>query len=102
MTKRTKQFKALNSLFHLRFASKNGSKRRICRNGKRRDPVSRILAKCQSPSEIGTAAVAFGVDSDEVMRRGKTAPNFGQFRMAIGNRMRGELGKMVCRLAGKS
>lgn len=102
MKQEIRQLKTLDKLFRIRYASKNGHKRYICKNGKRRDAVGRILADCQAPSEIGAVAVVFGVGPKEVIRRGKNAPNFGQFRMVIGNRIRGELGKIAFRLVSKS
>lgn len=98
MKQQIRQLETLDKLFRVRHASKNGCKRYICKNGKRRDAVGRILAGCQTPSEIGAVAVVFGIGPKEVIRRGRNAPNFGQFRMVCGNRIRGELGKMAFRL----
>ena len=95
MKKQIKQLKLLDSLFHIRLTSKNSSKRRIWKNGKRQDAVSKLLAKCQLPSEIGIIAVEFGITIKEVVKRAKSAPNFGQFRMVVGNRIRGIVSREI-------
>ena len=69
-------------------ASKN-SKRRHVTDHSRNDAVSDALSKCNSASEIGTLAMKFGITEAEVRQRAKSAKNFGLFRMAIGNRLRG-------------
>jgi len=95
MRKNGRKLKALDDLLFVRRLSGNGGKRRIRRNGKRRDVVSRLLAKCQSASEMAELAVKFGMNPHEVMRRAKSAPNFGQFRMSIGNCIRGVISREV-------
>ena len=53
------------------------------------DAVTDLLASCQTPSELADMALRFGVPAEEISRRAGRAATFGQFRMAIGNRIRG-------------
>jgi len=99
MTTQIIQFETLDRMFRVRFASKKSKKRRVWRNGKRGDAIGRLLDQCQLPAEIGELAVKFGMHPDEVVSKAKSAPNFGQFRMVIGNCMRGIISRMTFKLS---
>lgn len=49
--------------------------------------IGNELSEAANPAEIGAIALAHGIRLDEIMERGKGAPNFGQFRMVLGNRI---------------
>lgn len=53
------------------------------------DAVSDAMAECVTPSDVAELAQKFGLTDDEIMHRAEVASNFGQFRMVIGNRIRG-------------
>ncbi len=70
------------------------------RSGERRrskhtkpDKVSEALAACGLPSELGNFAVKAGIPSERVLDIARRAPNWGQFRMVIGNCIRGALAR---------
>jgi hypothetical protein len=54
------------------------------------DAVSRLLAPCRSLEDFLEATKGI-LPEDEVRGRFAAAANFGQLRMVIGNRMRGEI-----------
>ena len=58
-------------------------------HGGRNDAVADLLAGCDSPTKIAQMAHKFGVDRADINRKAKNASGFGQFRMAIGNKIRG-------------
>lgn len=62
----------------------DGERRRVNHNS---NEIGDILADCSTPAEIGQVAVDNGIRAEEVLERAKAAPNFGQFRMVIGNRV---------------
>lgn len=53
------------------------------------DAVTDLLARCQSASDLGRVAYAFGVAAAEIRGKAKAASGFGQFRVSLGNRIRG-------------
>jgi hypothetical protein len=55
------------------------------------DVVAEKLAKCQSPNDMAALGAEYGLDGDEIADRAKKAPNFGQFRMTLGNLCRGSI-----------
>jgi len=58
-------------------------------HGGRNDAVTILLADCDSPTKIARMAHRFGMTQADINRKAKTASGFGQFRMAIGNKIRG-------------
>ena len=48
-----------------------------------------LLAGCDSPTKIAQMAHKFGVDRADINQKAENASGFGQFRMAIGNKIRG-------------
>lgn len=100
MAGRISQFEELDNMFRVRTMSLNSNQRRICRNRKHRDAVSRLLDECPSPSTIGELAVRFGMHPDEVVRIAKSARNFGLFRMTTGNCIRGIMNRGILRYIG--
>ncbi len=53
------------------------------------DAITELLAKCQTPSELALLAYNFGCSAEEIHIKAQRASSFGQFRMAVGNRLRG-------------
>ena len=58
-------------------------------HGGRNDAVSDLLAGCSTPAKIAVIAHKFGISRNDINRNARNASSFGQFRMAIGNRLRG-------------
>lgn len=65
------------------------TKKRRVSDHSRSDKVAEALSKCDSASAIGNLAMQFGISEKEIRARAAAAPNFGQFRMVVGNRVRG-------------
>lgn len=55
----------------------------------KRDEIARAMAEATTPSEVGNLAAQFGIAPERIVGYGKKAPNFGQFRMTMGNLIRG-------------
>lgn len=72
---------------------KVGKVRRI--HAARPDAISDLLAFCRSASQIAAIASAFGLTKKEILGNARRASSFGQFRMVIGNRMRGIAKRVV-------
>ena len=66
----------------------DGSGRRHI-NGGCNDAVTDLLAKCQSASALAQLAHRFGIGAEEIHAKADRASSFGQFRMVLGNRIRG-------------
>lgn len=70
-------------------------------DGKRRvtdhtdDSIGGQLARAETPSAVGRLLVKAGVPEADVIALGKGAPNWGQFRMTVGNRLRGIESRMA-------
>jgi len=58
-------------------------------HGGRYDGVTDLLAKCNGPTDIALVAHKFGIPKKEIVTKAKKASSFGQFRMVIGNKLRG-------------
>lgn len=84
---------SLNRVLPNRTAGKGTKKRRVS-DHHRNDGVAAELAKCNTAAEIGNLGMRFGLSEKEVRARARSAPNFGQYRMVIGNRIRGVVGKI--------
>lgn len=79
-------------------AHRKATARLICRRGSIRDDyVSTLLASCEGLDDY-LRVTAGVIDELEVRRRWVEAPNVGQFRMVVGNRMRGEIKRERARL----
>jgi hypothetical protein len=61
----------------------------------RSDSVSERLSECETPEEIAAFAMEFGLSQKEIKERVEKAPNFGQFRMVVGNRIRGIVNRVA-------
>jgi len=59
------------------------------------DSLAKELADCQKPSDIAMMASKFGFKDEDIIQWAKDAPNFGMFRMRIGNRARGVLSRIA-------
>ncbi len=53
------------------------------------DEISTKLAEANTPSALAAIASKVGITDEEILARAVSAPNFGQFRMVLGNRIRG-------------
>ena len=84
-------FERLDTLENLRIRRHQKGDRagRRCLNGGRNDAVTDLLAECQSASQLAAVAHRFGLSAEEILTKAARAASFGQFRMAIGNRIRG-------------
>jgi hypothetical protein len=80
--------KALDKVLVPTKAGKDKKRRRVTKTHVH-DKVAEALSKANSVSEIGAIAMKLGITADEIIQRANAAPNFGQFRMVIGNRIRG-------------
>jgi len=58
----------------------------------RNDEIGEALAACTKPSDFADFAAKAGITDKEIADRAASAPNFGQFRMTLGNRIRGIIG----------
>jgi len=85
-------FKKLDEMENIRPKFRADGRRRI--TVALPDEVSEQLNSMNTPSEIATWAVQFGITPEEILRRAEIAPNFGWFRMVIGNRVRGILRRL--------
>ena len=79
-------FARLDKLPNLRISSSATSR---TLHGGRNDGITDLLAKCSGPAEIAIMAHRFGISRAEISQKAKNASSFGQFRMAIGNKLRG-------------
>jgi len=84
-------FSPLDCLEHL--AARRADGRRRVDDGGRNDAVGDLLAACQRPSDLAELACRFGLCPAEVRQKALAAASFGQFRMAVGNRLRGICGR---------
>ena len=75
--------------------AKKGSKKRHVSTGSVNDRIREAMNGCDSCSKLAKLAQKFGISGDEIMTRAKSAPNFGQFSMVIGNRLRGIVGRIA-------
>jgi hypothetical protein len=80
----------LATLFESARVRKDGT-RRLAVKKTIPDRVSKALADTKTPTELLRLCSKFGIKKDEVMDRAKAAPNFGQLRMVLGNRIRGNM-----------
>lgn len=81
---------ALNDMDNLRRKTKKTTgERRRTPNDTVADEVSSQLSAAETPSEMAQIAMEWGLSEDEVVGIATRAPNWGQFRMVVGNRLRG-------------
>jgi len=59
------------------------------RKAVKKDGVAWILSECNSAHDIAIVAHRFGLSVEEIYATASRAASVGQFRMAIGNRIRG-------------
>lgn len=69
-----------------RVGAKSGKRRTSVSKG---DEIATALDKAQTPDAVAALAGKYGITDAEVLERAKKAPNFGQWRMVLGNRIRG-------------
>lgn len=80
-------FARLNDLPNLqrKIRKSDNTRRRVGHSG---TETGEALAALETPSQIAAFAVKAGIRAEEIERRAKDAPNFGQLRMVVGNRIR--------------
>lgn len=86
-------FTSLDKLLPAKAACKGSTRRRVT-DKKRHDKTSEILDKCNSASEIADLAIKFGLTELDIRNRAKAAPGIGQFRMVMGNLIRGVVSRI--------
>lgn len=59
------------------------------------DRTAEELAAAEKPSEMAAIALKVGIRVEEILERADAAPNFGQFRMVLGNRIRGTIARIA-------
>lgn len=91
MAKRTKKVKASSSGLAFRFR-KSGDRRLTADS--RDDQVTETLNTCTTVEEMCKTASKFGVSNAELAYRTQAAPNPGQLRMVLGNRIRGVVNRI--------
>ena len=79
-------FTSLDRIKRLRPLRRKGVRRTVCGMN---DAVTDLLSRCQSVSDLAKVAYSFGVSAEEIRRKARSASGFGQFRVSIGNRVRG-------------
>jgi hypothetical protein len=57
------------------------------------DPISETLALAQKPSEMADLALNYGIPQSIIDEKAEKAPNLGQFRMTLGNMIRGSIAR---------
>ena len=87
-------FESLNKVLPCQPAKK-GSKKRKVSSGSRNDAVSDALAKCTCAADVANFGMRFGLTEVDVRARAKKAPNFGQYRMVMGNLARGVVNRIA-------
>lgn len=78
---------ALDKMKNIAVRTKASGERRVTFS--RNDKTAEALAKADTPAAMGKLAVQHGISVEEILERGRKSPNFGQFRMVLGNRIRG-------------
>lgn len=80
-------FEELDTMEHLKVRTEPGGRR--VTTGGRNDAITDLLGACQLPSQLAALARRFGLSVGEIRLKAERASGFGQFRMAVGNRIRG-------------
>ena len=84
------RFEKINKMLPITLAGKGKNKtRRISTDRTISDTLAKQMAECSLPSNIAMLASKFGFTDEDIIRWAKEAPNFGMFRMRVGNRLRG-------------
>ncbi|MCK5612580.1 hypothetical protein KAR91_62490 [Candidatus Pacearchaeota archaeon] len=84
------RFEKINKMLPITLAGKGKAKTRKVATGRTvSDGLAKQMAECQLPSNLAMLASKFGFTDEDITRWAKEAPNFGMFRMRVGNRLRG-------------
>jgi hypothetical protein len=75
-----------------RLAPRRSGGQRTVDMGARVDAVTDVFARCETPADLARLGCRFALTREEVLAKAERATGFGQFRMALGNRIRG-----ICR-----
>lgn len=93
---RANRFSKIDSLLPITTKGKGTKKtRKIATDRTISDGLAKQMAECQTPSELALLASKFGFKDEDIIQWAKEAPNFGMFRMRIGNRCRGVLNRIA-------
>lgn len=88
------KLEALDEMGHLQpRVRKTGDNAGERRSGitSREDSVAEKLNECGRPSEMAILLARLGKPADDIVAQAESSPNFGRFRMWVGNVMRGIL-----------
>jgi len=93
---KTNKFTVIDDLLPITTKGKGKEKtRKIAKDRTIDDGLAKEMAGCQLPSEIAMMASKFGFKDEDIIQWAKDAPNFGMFRMRVGNRCRGVLARIA-------
>lgn len=88
-----KNLELLDSMHHLKPSIRKDGIRKT--GGHVEDEISKALNECVMPSEMGGLLAKLGKNEDDIIAAAKSSPNFGRFRMWVGNVARGIISRMV-------
>ena len=83
------RFSKIDKILPINVTGKGSDAKRRTTANTKKDEISKQLAGCQRPSDVAVLAAKFGLTDEDITARAKAAPNFGMFRMIIGNLIRG-------------
>lgn len=90
------RFAKIDALLPITLKGKGKEKsRKIATDRTVQDKLATQMAECQLPSEIALLASKFGFEDKDIIQWAKDAPNFGMFRMRVGNRARGVMSRIA-------
>jgi len=96
MAKKSNRFSKIDDLLPITTKGKGKEKtRKIATDKTITDKLATQMAECQLPSEIALLASKFGFEDKDIIQWAKDAPNFGMFRMRVGNRARGVMSRLA-------
>lgn len=87
MARKSTKSVALSALLESARVTKDGT-RKLSVKKTIHDATGQALAACQTVTDFVALAKKHGIAQDVVENDAKRAPNFGQFRMVVGNRIR--------------
>ncbi|KKM18772.1 hypothetical protein LCGC14_1662270 [marine sediment metagenome] len=93
---RENRFAKIDKVLPITMKGKGKKKtRRIATEKTVKDTLAESMAECQRPSDLAMLASKFGFTDEDINQWAKEAPNFGMFRMRIGNRLRGVIARIA-------
>lgn len=93
---RTNRFSKIDKILPVTLKGKGNKKtRRIATDRTISDKLADEMAACATPSALAMLASKFGFTDEDINKWAKDAPNFGMFRMRVGNRLRGVMARIA-------